>query len=141
MKRLAGIILHYHNSDLLMQLRDDKPMINYPNQWGLFGGGIEAGETPLIAAIREIEEELTVRLDPAHVHPVGVFYNEPKKEINAFHYLVTDEMDNAVCMEGQRFGRIPIESALSGTVESHTVVPHLRAVLEWFVTVHLPNTV
>jgi 8-oxo-dGTP pyrophosphatase MutT (NUDIX family) len=42
----------------LMQLRDDKPGIFYPDHWGLFGGAVEAGEEPEVALRRELVEEL-----------------------------------------------------------------------------------
>jgi 8-oxo-dGTP pyrophosphatase MutT (NUDIX family) len=42
----------------LMQLRDDKPGIFYPNHWGLFGGAVDCGEQPEAALRRELMEEL-----------------------------------------------------------------------------------
>lgn len=42
----------------LMQLRDNLPTILYPDRWGLFGGSIEAGETPLEGMKRELQEEI-----------------------------------------------------------------------------------
>lgn len=50
---------------LLLQHRDDDPEIFAPGMWGLFGGGIEPGETPAEALLRELQEELAWR--PAHV--------------------------------------------------------------------------
>jgi 8-oxo-dGTP diphosphatase len=48
----------YQGSRLLLQLRDNKPDIYYPNYWGLFGGAVDPGETPIQAIAREIEEEI-----------------------------------------------------------------------------------
>lgn len=53
-----GIVLH---------LRDDKPSIPHPGCWSLFGGGVEDGENPRDAVLRELEEELgltSVRVRP-----------------------------------------------------------------------------
>jgi 8-oxo-dGTP diphosphatase len=46
----------------VMQLRDDRPGIPDPGVWALFGGGIEKGEAPRAALVREIEEELGIHL-------------------------------------------------------------------------------
>jgi len=40
-------------------------MSRHAGQWALPGGKLDAGETPLDTALRELEEELGVRLDPA----------------------------------------------------------------------------
>lgn len=42
----------------LLQLRDQKPNIWYPDHWGLFGGAVDAGERPEEALCRELTEEI-----------------------------------------------------------------------------------
>lgn len=49
----------------LLQLRDLAPGIFFPGHWGCFGGGIDGGETGEQALLRELDEELGLRL-PSH---------------------------------------------------------------------------
>jgi 8-oxo-dGTP diphosphatase len=56
-RHVAVLILYDGNGRILLQHRtDDAP--TFPDYWGLFGGGIEQGETPEQAVEREILEEL-----------------------------------------------------------------------------------
>ena len=54
-KSAKGIIVVKNN--YLLQLRDNKKNINYPNFWGVFGGRVEKTETYHKALEREIKEE------------------------------------------------------------------------------------
>jgi 8-oxo-dGTP pyrophosphatase MutT (NUDIX family) len=42
-------------------------MNRHAGQWALPGGKVDAGETPEAAALREMEEELGLSLEPSHV--------------------------------------------------------------------------
>ncbi len=57
----------FHGEDLVVYLRDDKVGIPYPGMWDLPGGGREADETPVECALREVEEEFGLRIDPGRV--------------------------------------------------------------------------
>lgn len=54
----VAIAILYNDRGFLMQLRDNIPGIIYPGCWGLFGGHIEPNETPEVALIRELQEEI-----------------------------------------------------------------------------------
>jgi len=47
---------------VLLQLRDDLPGVSFGGTWCLPGGGVEKGEKPKEAAIREFAEETGYRL-------------------------------------------------------------------------------
>lgn len=66
----AAVILPCFDGKILMQLRDNKPGIVFPGQWGFFSGAVEDGETPLECAKREIYEELGY--NPDVMYPLSV---------------------------------------------------------------------
>ena len=55
-RRNAGIVLFRHDGKVLLCERIE----NYPKRWQFPQGGIDAGETPLQAAQRELKEETSV---------------------------------------------------------------------------------
>lgn len=60
---VCDIILIDKNNKFLVQLRDDKENIYGPGKWGLFGGRKKNNETPEECIIREIKEELSIKLN------------------------------------------------------------------------------
>ncbi len=57
-RRFSGALLTDEAGRYLLQIRDDKPGILHPGAFGLFGGGIEPGESAEEAMRRELEEEI-----------------------------------------------------------------------------------
>jgi 8-oxo-dGTP pyrophosphatase MutT (NUDIX family) len=60
----VAALLQLADGRYVMQLRDSNPGIFYPDHWGCFGGAVDAGEEPVAALVRELAEELAVKIDP-----------------------------------------------------------------------------
>jgi 8-oxo-dGTP diphosphatase len=93
----AGILLE-KNGRYLLQLRD-KGTKNYSGCWGLFGGGIENGESSQDAIIREIEEELGVILDKENLKFL-VSESIENEEYFIYWYEFNLELDKLQLNEG-----------------------------------------
>ncbi|NDJ54430.1 MAG: NUDIX domain-containing protein [Chloroflexi bacterium] len=55
---VVSAILSNHQGQVLLQLRDDDPAIEFPNCWTVLGGHVEEGESPDEAIRRELMEEI-----------------------------------------------------------------------------------
>ena len=77
------IILNSVNK-FLLQLRDNKPGIEFPGKWSLFGGGMETGETPTECIIREIKEEINLQVAQEEI----IYFKEYKLENEIIHTFV-----------------------------------------------------
>lgn len=64
----TNIIFLNEKNEVLLQLRDDKPTIPYPNMWALPGGHRDPHETPRECIVREVKEKLGIEL-----HEVSLF--------------------------------------------------------------------
>lgn len=98
--------------DVLTLLRDDRPDIPYPNHWDLPGGGREGDETPFETVAREVFEELSVEIDPAHViyHVEERGHSNPSVKVHFFVARWEALADEAIRLgdEGQAWGWMPL---------------------------------
>lgn len=78
-----------YRGKVLLVLRDDSPAIAYPNTWNTPGGGIEEGESPEQALVRELEEE--IHLVPSSVINMGTTTYADGSLVYRFYVPVTDE--------------------------------------------------
>ena len=66
---VVAVALAGPDGRILMQQRHFSAV--HGGLWEFPGGKVESGETPENAAVRELEEELAVRIDPAALEPVS----------------------------------------------------------------------
>lgn len=61
--KVVHIWIQNSKGELLMQKRSDT-VDNCPGEWATTGGSVQAGEEPLITAVRELSEELGIAVLP-----------------------------------------------------------------------------
>lgn len=59
---VVGVVIINENDEILLQKRSRFKRSN-PSKWGICGGKVDLGETPLEAGIRETFEEIGITLD------------------------------------------------------------------------------
>jgi 8-oxo-dGTP diphosphatase len=109
--RNVTLAVLYQSGRFLMQLRDDKPDILYPGRWGLFGGHIEAGETPEVGVKREVQEEITYSLEQAKFFSR---YDDREAHRHIFYAPLTVPLDCLILREGWDFALVPPEAIARG---------------------------
>lgn len=102
----------------LFHLRDNKPNITNPNCYGLLGGNIEEGESPLEALKREFKEESTLEVSDIEELGNQIFKGILKQQIyeNRFYMFLAKtnaELDEIKLYEGQKLAYFTIEEALN----------------------------
>ncbi len=127
--RVIGAKLALFVGDKLASLqRDNTPGLLWANHWDLPGGGIEPGETPLQCALRETQEELTLRIDPGLVR-WGRDYGASSGEISWFfaaHVPAAVEADIVLGDEGQGWTLMEVDTFLDHELVVPQFKPRLR---------------
>jgi 8-oxo-dGTP pyrophosphatase MutT (NUDIX family) len=135
----AAAAIRLSDGRYLMQLRDQRPDIWYPDHWGFFGGSLDGGETPLQALCRELAEELELHIRDARQIARIDFDFEPLGigKASRIYFLVelpVEALSTLVLHEGQRMAAQSYEQLCGGI----RVVPYDAFALH---LIHNPFTV
>ena len=125
----VGALIHM-GQRYLLQHREDRDGVAYPNCWGLFGGACEPGESAADALHREMLEELS--LEVAAYKPLMTcvydLWFERRRTRKAFFTIELSEFQAAklVLHEGQGMAWLRFDEVL---VRASSFVPYDLAVI------------
>jgi len=115
----AEILLIRKDGAVILQVRDNKPGITNPGLVSSFGGHIEAGEEPIEAAVREINEETNLGLTEDQLQ----FYRKCRKtkavhgeDWDVYYFVATNiSAEHLAVYEGAGYTVIADKKALERT--------------------------
>ena len=97
----VAIIIENLKGEVLIQLRENRPDLPFANQWTLPGGKVEPNETPIKAAIRELEEETGLDTPLSFWKMYERFgKNNIQIEQHVFRGITGESLENIVLGEG-----------------------------------------
>jgi mutator protein MutT len=89
---ISAVYIEYRDKILLLHRQDNK---SEGNKWGIPGGKVDKGETPLQAAIREIKEETGYDISKQPIENLGTVYIEYNdKDHFTYHMFRTQLQDD-----------------------------------------------
>ena len=116
-REVVSVFLKADDGSYLMQLRDNKPSIVFPGNWGLFGGSIESGESVCEAASRELAEEIEIHADPGKISEFRR-YKQTDISVHTCRFDLKIPLSKLNLQEGADLGLFPINEILSGRLFS-----------------------
>lgn len=118
----GGFLYNPKTKEVLLHKRDDKTDVN-PNKWGFFGGSSEGNETPVQTFIREMHEELGIRLLESEIIPLCDYENIKRNTHRYVFYVVSDKKKSEMVLgEGADFNWIPSGSVSECDLTDKTIV-------------------
>lgn len=120
------------NGKYLITLRNDQKNKQTHNKWEIPGGGIEFGETPEDAVIRETKEEVGLDVTIIHKRPIvrNTVWKHPKKRVHVVLLTYVCKMTNTnqrVVMRDKEV--LDYRWITSGEIESFDYLPHLDTII------------
>lgn len=76
-KDWASIVAIWGGDSWLL-IKRSKNLKSYPDKWAFPGGRIEPGEEPILAACREVWEEVGIKLNPLDLMKIGMYSESGK---------------------------------------------------------------
>lgn len=132
-KDATTIILVSSDNKILLQKRDDNPLIEYPSHLGLIAGYIEENETPIEAIIREIKEEIKHKSKKTlNISSISYLGSIQRFDFNRYDYVhfafISEPTEDLFLTEGCGIEFLHLDECIN----HKTIAPHHRYYLQRF---------
>ncbi len=137
-KRQVSALIPYQKRDGVLHFylqKREKDSKFMPDMFGIFGGGIEAGETMEQGLVREIQEELNITPEG---YEFFATYGLPHVVMNIFALEVADGFENTVKVDEGEYGKFFSEAdaialpnmAFSTKMALYDLAQHLKGIVK-----------
>lgn len=107
----GGFLYDRARASVFLHQRDGNTRMN-PHKWAFFGGQSEPGETYLDCFVREIGEEIGLRIQPAQAIYLREYMNRLVNQYRVVFYIESDiPAERLVLGEGAGFGWFTFDAA------------------------------
>jgi len=124
-KRDVAVLVLFKGNKILLQKRA-KDAKRFPGTWGLFGGGVEDGESTESALRREIKEELGLDLETVSLADKCDYVLPEKGESGQIFVFYSKYENQKLCLnEGDRMEWVDLDRSLE-----YDITPYYRKIIE-----------
>jgi mutator protein MutT len=123
----GGFLFNPKNNSVLLHKRDSNIKFN-PNSWAFFGGLNEGAETPINCFIREIDEEIGIKLKTEEVITLCNYFNEEFQTHRFVFYVLNEKTKSEfVLNEGEDFDWVSL-----GKIDDYKLTEKTERDLKFF---------
>lgn len=117
----GGFLYNPKTRSVLLHKRDSKAKVN-PNLWAFFGGLSEGSESPKQTFMREMNEELGIRIPEENIRSLCDYLNEELRTHRYIFFVESDlEKSKMRLMEGEDFDWIPLDNVFGYSLTEKSV--------------------
>ncbi len=101
------IVVNNHN-EVLIQKRSPNKVSN-PNKWSVCSGHVDSGETPIIAAQRELEEEIGLNCEPEDLKMLiekEINISDFNSNIRNYYWLYSNKKEDDFILQKEEVSEI-----------------------------------
>lgn len=118
----GGFLFNPRTMSVLLHKRDSAAKIN-PGKWAFFGGLSEGNETPKQTFMREIEEELCIKIPEERIEVLCDYLNEELRTYRYVFFSASDLDKNQMSLkEGADFDWISLDDVFNYDLTEKTVI-------------------